>query len=608
MGYIDSKTIDEIKSRLSIVDVISDYVKLKNSGKNMIGLCPFHMEKTPSFFVNNEKGVYHCFGCGESGNMFTFISKIENTTFPESIKILAKKANVEVKYKQGKAQEQYKEKELIYKVNSRAQFIYSFYLLNKDEGKTAMAYLHDRGISKEVVEEFKLGWSPATGNKLYNTLKKENYSEVIMSKAGLVLKSNKDNSYFDRFRGRLMFPIFDTMDNNIGFGGRIIRDISNAPKYLNTPETEVFSKRRNLYGINIARDFIRDKKSAIIVEGYFDVISLHQAGIKNVVAPLGTALTEEQVLLLGRYAEEIVLVFDSDTAGSAATIRSISLLLKTNLHIKIGQLPSNEDPDSFVKKNGREEFLKVIDNSPSFLKFIITTAFRKYNKKSSDGKNNILKFVFPILTLISNEILKNDVLHFFSEKLGVKEDIIINEFHKFQKMGRYNELKFNKREKIKITTVQKAEQAIAIILLKIPRLYHSVIDVLPVKYFSDNLARFVLEYIGGQLNTGSNKIDVSDMLNSISNEDVRNFIAAELMNEKYEKDIEKQLNDYIFKIQTNIINSKVEEYNNILKEEKDYNKIKDIEARVQNLFLKKKKILENKNKLFKIESNERTIE
>ncbi len=614
MAFIDNKTIEEIKMRLSIVDVISDYVKLERSGKNWRGLCPFHMEKTPSFFVNEEKGVYHCFGCNASGNMFNFIMDIENVSFVESIKILAKKANVEVRYKDGEFQKQNREKELIYKVNKRAEFIYNFFLLNKPEGKEALEYLKKRNISKETIEEFKLGWAPKNGNKIYEILKKESYSEVIMSKAGLILPG-KDNTFFDRFRGRLIFPIIDAMEHTIGFGGRIITDIPNSPKYLNTPETEVFSKRKNLYALNLSREYIREKKSAIIVEGYFDVISLYQAGIKNVVAPLGTALTEEQVLLLKRYADEIILIFDSDTAGSNATIRSISLLLKTDLKIRIGRLPAKEDPDSFVRKYGKEKFLKIIDEAPSFLNFIIVTAFRRFNYKNSEGKNKILQFLFPIINLISDEILKNDVLKYLSEKLGIREEVLINEFKKFQRKGRYEKIIIKNDKVKKIDTVIISERLLVMLMLLEPIIKEKMISIINIDDIQDNIARTILSIIINYFKD-TKEIDITNFTEYITDNSIKSFITSNIIlmakekekfgndNEAYKKYIEKQINDYLYRIKIYNINKKIEELNKKIEVLTDFNEITRVENEVQKLFEEKKKIVENKNKMFILEKYE----
>ncbi|MDD5066922.1 MAG: DNA primase, partial [bacterium] len=382
MSYISENTINKVKERLNITDVVKDYMKLKKSGRNWTGLCPFHIEKTPSFFVNEEKGIYHCFGCSASGNMFNFIMRVENVPFPESIKILAQKAGITVEYKDGAFTEQYKIQELIHKVNERASFIFQYYMTNRPEGERVRKYLKERRIKDETAEVFKLGYAPDSYDKLHSELLKENYNAKTILDAGLIIKSSNRQGYYDRFRNRLMFPIINAMNNIIGFGGRLMNETEGLAKYMNTPETEVYSKRFNLYGINVTHNHIREKRQAIVVEGYFDAIALYQEGIRNVVALLGTSLTNEQILLLKRYADEVVLLFDSDKAGNAATIKSISILLNTNLKIKIVELPVNTDPDEYVFKQGPASLLKLISAAPSFLKFIVVTAFKKFHSEN----------------------------------------------------------------------------------------------------------------------------------------------------------------------------------------------------------------------------------
>ncbi len=598
MGYISENTLNKIRQRLSIVDVIGDYVRLKKTGRNYVGLCPFHIEKTPSFFVNEEKGVYHCFGCGASGNMFNFIMQIENVSFPESIKILAKKADVEVEYKSGTSSTLNKEKELIYKINQRAMFIYKYYLKEKEEGNSAREFLKKRDIAEEMIEIFNLGYAPSTQDKIYKILIDEKYTEPMILKTGLIIPSSRTQGYFDRFRNRIIFPIIDVNDNVIGFGGRIIDDNPNLPKYINTPETEVFQKRNNLYGLNVTRNYIREKKQAIIVEGYFDVISLFQAGIKNVVAPLGTALTDEQVLLLKRYADEIIILFDSDKAGNKATIRSISLLLRTNLKIKVVELPVEYDPDMFVRKYGGENLLKLIENAPTFLKFVLKDALNKFNRSTSEGKTNILNFVFPVLVMIQDEILKDDVLRFLGEKLKISDNVIRKEFANFIKKGKVDKVKISTSTQ-KINALSYAERAISIIILEYPDIAKDIFKIIDVSDFTDEIARMLYEILFNYY-AKFHKIIVEDIFNLISDENVKSFIAQELLSSKYKESMEKQLNDYIFKIKLNKIEKKINLYKEKMKEQKDFISIKRIEEEIQALYNEKENLLKNKSNLINL--------
>ncbi len=599
MGFISENTINKIKQRLSIIDVVSDYVRLKKSGRNYVGLCPFHIEKTPSFFVNEEKGVYHCFGCGASGNMFNFIMQIENVSFPESIKILAKKADIEIEYKEGKFTAINKEKEIIYKINERAMFIYHYYLKEREEAHIAREFLKKRGITDQMIETFNLGYAPAEQNRIYQILTEEKYTEPMILKTGLIIPSTRGEGYFDRFRNRIIFPIIDVNDKIIGFGGRIIEDNPNLPKYMNTPETEVFQKRNNLFGLNVARNYIREKRQAIVVEGYFDVISLFQADIKNVVAPLGTALTEEQVLLLKRYADEIIILFDSDKAGNKATIRSIALLLKTNLKIRVVELPVDYDPDLYVRKYGGENLLKLIDNAPSFLKFVIKNALNKFDRNTSEGKASILQEIFPVLAMIQDEILKDDVLRFLGEKLKIADNIIRREFVNYLKKGKIDKIRIPDSSR-KINALSYAERAISIIVLEYPEYADVIFKNIEPKDFVDEIAKKTFEIIFNYYCEHHN-ILIDEIFNLIADDNIKSFIAQELLSSKYKDNIEKQLNDYIFKIKLNKIETKLKELKEKIKTQQDFISIKNIEEEIQGLYLDKEKLLKNKNNLIKLE-------
>lgn len=595
MGYISEGTIDQIKERLNIVEVIKDYVKLKKSGRNWVGLCPFHIEKTPSFFVNEDKNIYHCFGCNETGNIFGFIMKNENVTFPESIKILAKKAGLTIEYSSGTANEANKERELIYKVNEKAAFIYNYYLKNKPEAEKVRQYLKERFIKPEMIDIFKLGYAADDYYKTYKELMAEHFKKTSILKAGLILKSKKTNEYYDRFRNRLMFPIINILDNFIGFGGRTMDQTTNTPKYMNTPETEIYSKRHNLYGLNITRNHIRDKRQVIVVEGYFDLISLFQAGIQNVVAPLGTALTQEQVLLLKRYADEIILLFDSDTAGNAATIRSISLLLNTNLKIRIAELPSNMDPDEFVLNHSKEDLLKLISSAPSFLKFIIKDAFKKHNSRMVDGKNKILQYTFPILKQIKDEILKSEVFRYLSNKLNIDEGILKKEFLKFLGTGAGPKLKSRNTENI-INSYIQAQRFITMAMIEKPEYISQIFEKISFNDFDDSLTLTILKNIK-EIYNEKQSIRADKLIEKITDNKIKEFIARELLSEKYNKDIKKQLNDCIYKVKSKKLEELIKVKNNKIKKLSKFNEIKLLEQEIQSLFTKKNALIKNKHKL-----------
>ncbi len=586
---ISNETIEAIKSKLSIVDVVSEYVQLKKSGQNMKGLCPFHIEKTPSFFVNEEKGVYHCFGCGASGNMFTFIMNIEKLSFNEAVEFLAKKAGVEVKYTSKRGIINKTIKEQILTANKLAAEYYHNLLLS-EKGREAREYLFKRGLKEDTINLFKLGFAPPDSS-IFEYLKNENVKEDIIYRTGLVIKSEKRN--YDRLWGRIIFPIIDWQDNIIGFGGRIFKKNDERVKYLNTPLNEVFNKRSNFYGINLTRHFIREKKEAIVVEGYFDVISLYQAGVKNVVAPLGTTLTEEHVLLLKRFADSVIITFDSDTAGENATRRSISLLLKTNIKIKVTALPPGVDPDEFIKNYGTEKFQQLINNSFSFIKFIISEAFKKYNPQKSEGKSAILNEVFSVIIHLTDEILKADILSFLAQKLNLREEVVYKEFEKYKK-GFKIKLP-SKDTKPKISPYTELQRVIMILLLMVPSKIIDTLDEFGEEYFDDYIAREIYKLFVDFINSGTTP-SPDEVVSLIEDENIRSFITGELLSDKYKGKAEILLEEAKKRFKLEIIKKKIEEIKSEIRKTTDTEVIRKLENQLQQYHLMRTRLMEDVTK------------
>lgn len=418
---ISEDVIQKVKEQNNIVDIISEKVKLKRAGKNYTGLCPFHNEKTPSFSVSPEKQIYKCFGCGEVGNVITFVMKTQNTSFPEAIKTLADRANIEFENDATHTRNDSYDK--IYKINIEAAKYYYSNLFNK-KNDLALTYFLDRGITQKTVKNFGLGYSPDDWRSLLNYLKSRKYSEIDMLNAGLIIKG-KNSSLYDRFRNRVMFPVFDYRGRIIGFGGRVMDD--SKPKYLNSPETSVFKKGTNLYGLNFA---LKDgSRSFIIVEGYMDCISLHQYGIKNAVASLGTALTSMQAKLLRRYADKVIISYDADTAGKAATIRGMQVLKDEGFDVRVLTVLQGKDPDEFIRSNGKEAFLALIEGALPLTDYKIKRAEDGFNLKNHE---DVIKYTEKTLEIISElDSIEMDIyIKRLSEKTGIKDQAlydIINE-------------------------------------------------------------------------------------------------------------------------------------------------------------------------------------
>lgn len=411
---ITEETIERIKQENDIVDVISETVRLKRSGRNYIGLCPFHGEKSPSFSVSQDKQIYKCFGCGEAGNVLTFVMKQKNLNFIESCKLLAERANIPLNLGNGEESKVVKKKELLYKINVEAA---RYFFSNLQVNQNAKEYFLNRGIKEITIKRFGLGYAKDGWQNLRMHLKKKGFNDALMLEAGLVIKSQKGTIY-DRFRNRVMFPVFDIKGNVIGFGGRVLDD--SKPKYLNSPETLVFQKGTNLYGLNFAIKNRIEKRYFIIVEGYMDLISLHQYGITNVVASLGTALTVNQARLLKRYADKVIISYDADVAGQTATLRGLEILKEAGFDVRVLQIPQGKDPDEFVRSNGKEAFLKLVDRAENLISYRLEKAKEGINFKD---KSSLVEYGNRVADILANlnPVEKDIYVKSISEDIGIKE-------------------------------------------------------------------------------------------------------------------------------------------------------------------------------------------
>jgi len=412
---------EKIKERLDIVEVVSDYITLKKTGKNYQGLCPFHQENTPSFTVNPDNQFYYCFGCGKGGDLFNFVMEIENITFYESLKLLAKRANIDLPKKKGYSKKHNKKREQIFEIHNLAAKFFNYLLLNKQVANSAFKYLKNRGYSEKDIERFHIGYAPDKWHSLYNFLKKREYNDQILVDSGLI--GNKNNNYYDKFRNRIMFPIFNSYGEVIAFGGRRLDDSDkSSPKYYNSPETLIFHKSKNLYGINWAKKGFREKNSAVIMEGYTDVITAHKYGINNAVASLGTALAREQADLLKRYVDRVYISFDPDFAGEKATIRGLDILKDANLEVKVIQLPENTDPDDFIKENDIEEYISLMNKANNLIEFKINRIIDNRDEYNVDERINRSKKVLEVLSQIKDPIERDVYLNKAADILNIDKN------------------------------------------------------------------------------------------------------------------------------------------------------------------------------------------
>ena len=448
--------LDEIKSKNDIVDIVSQYVVLKRAGRNYMGLCPFHKEKSGSFCVSPDKQIFHCFGCGVGGNVFHFISKIENLNFKESVEMLANRAGVELPVSSNSAEDDKRErlKSRVYEVNKCAAEFYHENLY-KPTAKPGQEYVKKRHLDNKTLKAFKIGYS-GRFNELYTELKSKGFTEEEILASCLVNK-NPDGKFIDRFRNRLMFPIFDTHERVIAFGGRVLDD--SKPKYINSPEDIVYSKGRHLFAFNIARKY--NSKTIIMVEGYMDAVSLHQRGIHNAVASLGTALTEAQGRLLRRSCEKVIIGYDADGAGQAATLRGLEILQNLGCDIRILQIEGAKDPDEFVVKYGPERFQMYVDKAISLVEFKVKMLKKSLDLDNVNDKIKFLNEVAKIVARVENSMEREVYVDKISLEYKVSKDAIYAEINKLLYANSRTEQKLEKKVvPVKNISIQQDEQPV----------------------------------------------------------------------------------------------------------------------------------------------------
>lgn len=432
---ISESKIEEIRNSISIVDVISEYVQLRKRGKNFVGLCPFHNEKTPSFTVTEEKQIFHCFGCHTGGNVFKFLMEYKKISFIEAVQEIAEQQGIEISYDDEGYSEKQSEQEILYDINTEAARYFLNNLLNDQEGEAAREYFKNRNLKIQTIRAFGLGYTINGYENLVNFLKEKSIDLERALQLGLI-GQYKDGRIYDKLPGRIIFPIFSPNGRVVAFAGRKLREEDTGGKYINSPESLIYVKGRILYGLSHAKDDIRKIDKAIIVEGYMDLISLYQAGIKNVVAVSGTALTDDQAQLLSRYTKNVVLLFDADAAGIKASMRSIEILLKRNFDVKISTLPKDEDPDSYVNKFGREAFEEIIKRAENFLEY--QTSYYESQEMFDDPTKMaeaIRELVKPI-ALVEDELKRSLLIRNISRKFNLREKLLESELGKaleFQK-------------------------------------------------------------------------------------------------------------------------------------------------------------------------------
>lgn len=515
---IPEDIINEIKYRNDIETAVSQYVNLKRRGKNLVGLCPFHSEKTPSFTVYPENGSFYCFGCGVGGDVFTFTGLIENLDYMESIKLLAERSGISLP-QDGYDDSMQRLKKRIYDINrDTARFFHSF--LMSPGGKWALDYLTGRGLTVKTIKHFGLGAAPDSWDALIHHLKEKGYTESDMLAANVIGKSNR-GSFYDRFRKRVMFPIINIRGNIVAFSGRAMPgEDKQGGKYVNTADTPVYKKSENLFGINFAKSVCSER--VILVEGNMDVISLHQAGFENTVAPLGTAFTTEQANLLSRYTKEIVLMLDADAAGQKAVRRASGLLENTGLSVRVVVIPDGKDPDEYIKKNGKERFAALLEGAVSDMEYKLLTAAKDIDLNSEDGRLKYLAAAAEIIAATDDIMTRDIYIGRLSEKYGVSRTALTTRVNELRKRNSRQKQKkeitdiirpkFTKDdinpERRKSVKGTAAEETLIAVLLKNPDFYKIALDKLPPEKMLTSLNRRIYETIISVLEHGGS-LDIS---------------------------------------------------------------------------------------------------
>ena len=588
--------IEEIRSSNDIVDVISQYVILKRSGRNFFGLCPFHKEKSPSFSVSPDKQIFHCFGCGVGGNVIHFVSKIENLDFRETMELLANRANIQLPTLQNSYQDNKRAmlKSKVYEINEIAAKFYHENLY-RPTSKEAQEYIKKRKLDNRTLKSFLIGYS-GTSDELYRVLKQKGYTEEEILASSMVLK-NENGRFVDRFRRRLMIPIQDANGKFIAFGGRVLDD--SKPKYINSPENIVYSKGRNLFGLNIAKK--GDTKKIIIVEGYMDAISLYQRGITNVVASLGTALTEQQGRLLRKNSEQIIIGYDADGAGQAATLRGLEILQNMGCDIRILQIYGAKDPDEFIIKYGPERFQKCVDSAISLVEFKVKILKQNLNIENVNDKIKFLNEIAQILAKVDNDIEKEVYIDKISQEYKISKEAIYAEVNKLiysrnntnskkpvEKAPIKSFLSKDNLEKIDEATL-KREKTVIYILVNYPQeSYNAIKDIIKVEDIKSETNKQIISKIYEQYASGK----TGDILDLFEDEKIINYLSG-IMAEDFgiidiNKCIEDLLNIYNKEKLINYRNSLLKQLENT--EGKTAEEVRDLEVKLNEVILRLAKV------------------
>lgn len=548
---------EQVRGSADIVEVISGYVPLKKRGQNFWGCCPFHGEKTPSFAVNPAKNMFYCFGCHEGGDIFKFIMKIENCTFMDAMKLLAMRYGIPIPERQKSALEMKREKqrERIYETNATAAKFFQACLLNTQYGKPALSYLLGRGIDQKIIDSFSIGYALDSFGALVANLGRRGYQPNELLAAGLTAKGK--TQFYDKFRNRIMIPIKDHKGRIVGFGGRVLDN--STPKYLNTAETEWFNKRRILFAMDVALKAIRANRQAIVVEGYMDAISLHAAGVENVVASMGTAFAQEQAKILKRAADEVVFCYDSDNAGRRASVRAVSIAREAGLKVRIAGVPEGKDPDEYVRAHGKDAFVQVIAVAQNGIDFQIEETILQNDVTNLAGKVDAVSNILPFLLECKSEIEAAEHIRRLAQRLTIDEGLIVEEYRKAARKSRAG----SESVYVPVTSVKpvnvgcQAEQQLLAVLLEYPWLTAKCQEIVDKIGWTDTVLAKIYQHM---VNLQEENAFTIDKLNDALDDTAQSVLAGIRTKELPQGDEEKFVEDCLRQLQREFLEQEYEKH------------------------------------------------
>lgn len=604
-GKISEEKIDQIRQATDIVELISRYLTLTKKGKNYFGLCPFHSEKTPSFSVNPEKQIFHCFGCGKGGNVYTFLMEHDKIGFIEAVRYLAEKAGIPLDYSSTESR-QYQEKEALYfTAKFAARFFYKN-LATPQIGQIGMDYFKKRQLTPEIIKKFGLGYALNLWDGLIKAATQQNIKTEQLEKCGLIIPRKESGGFYDRFRNRVIFPIFDSSGRVVAFGARRLVD-DNSPKYINSPETLIYQKRETLYGLAQTRQAIQSENLAIMVEGYMDLISLFQAGIQNVVATSGTALTPEHAKLIGRYTKNVILLYDGDSAGSKAALRGLDILLEHDLEVQVAQLPQGNDPDSFIKSKGVDEMYALLKQARPLVEFKVNMLAQFEDTSSIGGKTRIVHSILESAIKLKDPIKQEIVLREMAERFKLNERILFQELENLKNKGTFATISkvSNGTRAYTSPSVEKkkspsqknradvAEITLTKLLIRNPASHAFIFHNLDFKKVRHPKLREIIELIYNLYQDNKN-LDQNELISYFNDSRIAAFIASTIDDTKELKDEESIATDCIVTLELRDVNETIEKLQMQIRELESQKQNTEIIQRQWQEFINLKKEIEQK--------------